>query len=92
MEVLYGIDDHTVELVSQDKLTEIETNIFRFGEKVLTDTISKCNEIKKEFDNKKFNQTITNIQLGDACVDRWRGLTDNHVLMVKAVINYVKAL
>ena len=72
------IDGDTVELVSlnssnistlANKLTEIETNIVHFGNKVSADTISKYNELKVEFDNKKINQSITNIQLGDACVD-----------------------
>ena len=73
------IDGDKVELVSlnssnistlANELTEIETNIVRFGNKVSADTISKYNEINVEFDNNKFNQSITNIQLGDACVDR----------------------
>ena len=46
-----------------------------------------------EFDKKnKFNQSITNIQLGDACVDRWRALRENHILMMKIVIEFIKAL
>ena len=86
------IDGDTVELVSlnssnistlANKITEIETNIFHFGNKVSAETISKYNELKVEFDNNKFNQSITNIQLGDACVDRWRGLRENHILMRK---------
>ena len=35
---------------------------------------------------------MTNTHLGDACVDRWRGLRDNHILMVKAVIKYIIAV
>ena len=57
-----------------NKLTKVETNIVHFGNKVSDDTFSKYNELKVEFDNNKFNQSITNIQLGYACVDRWRGL------------------
>ena len=92
------IDGDTVELVSlnssnisilANKLTEVETNIVHFGNKVSADTISKYNELKLEFDNNKFNQSITNIQLGDACVDRWRGLRENHILMMKIVIKYI---
>ena len=72
------IDDKTVELVSlissnistlASKLTEIENNIVRFG-KEIANTIAYYNELKLEFDNKKFHKTITNIQLTDACVDR----------------------
>ena len=44
-----------------------------------------------EFDNNKFNQSVTNIQLGDACVDRWRGLRVNHILMLK-IIKYIIAI
>ena len=88
------IDGDAVELVSlnssnistlANKLTEIETNIIHFGNKVSADTISKYNERKVEFDSKK---SITNIQLGDACVDSLRGLRENHILMMKIVIKY----
>ena len=95
------IDGDTVELVSLNssnistiasKLSEIETNIVHFANKISADTISKYNELKVEFDNNKFNQSITNIQLGDACVDRWRGLRENHILMIKIVIKYIIAM
>ena len=45
-----------------------------------------------EFDNKKFNQSITNIQLGDACVDSLRGLRENQILMMKIVLKYFIAI
>ena len=89
------IDGDTIELVSLNssnistiasKLSEIETNIVHICNKVSADTISKYNELKVEFDNNKFNQSITNFQLGDSCVDRWRSLRDNHILMMKIVI------
>ena len=41
------------------------TNTVNFCNKVAADTISKYNQLKQEFDNNKFNQNITNIQLGD---------------------------
>ena len=94
------IESYTVELVSlnssnistlANKLTEIKTNIVQFGNKVSADTFSKY-ELKVEFDNNKLNQSITNIQLGDACVDRWRGLRENHILMMKLVIKYIIAI
>ena len=100
MEIVW-IDGDAVELVSlnssnistlANKLTEVETNIVHFGNKVSADTISKYNELKLEFDNNKFNQSITNIQLGDACVDRWRGLRENHILMMNIVIKYIIAI
>ena len=68
------------------KLSEIETNIVHICNKILADTFFKYNELKVDFDNNKFNQSITNIQLGDACVDRWRGLRENHILMMKMAI------
>ena len=74
------------------KLSEIETNIVHICNKVSADTISKYNELNVEFDNNKFNQSKTNIQLGDACVDRWRGLRENHILMMKIVIKYIMAI
>ena len=88
MEILYGL--MMIQLNSSNistlanNLTEIETNIVDFGNKVSTDTISKYNELKVEFDNNKFIQSITNIQFSDACVDRWRGLRENHMLMMKS--------
>ena len=95
------IDGDTFELVSlnssdistmANKLTEIETNIVHICNKVSVVTISKYNELNVEFDNNKFNQTITNIQLGDACVDRWRGLRENQILMMKIVLKYIIAI
>ena len=86
------VDGDTIELVSlnssnistlANKLTEIETNIVHFCNQVSADTISKYNELKVELDKNKFNQSITNFRLGDACVDRWIGLTENHILMMK---------
>ena len=95
------IGGDTVELVSlnssnistlANKLTEIETNIVHFGNKISADTISKYNELKVEFDNNTFNQSITNIQSGDACVDRWRGFRENDTLMMKIVIKHIIAI
>ena len=73
------------------KLSEIETNIVHVCKNVSADTISKY-ELKVEFDNNKFNQSITNIQLGDASVDRWSGLRENHILMMKIVIKHIMAI
>ena len=73
-------------------MSEIETDIVHICNKVSADTISKYNELKVDFDNNKFNQTITNFQLGDAFVDRWRGLRENHILMMKIVIKYIIAI
>ena len=74
------------------KLSEIKTNFVHICSKVSAGTISKYKELKVEFDNNKFNQSITNIQLGDACVDRWRGLRENHILMMKIIIKFIMAI
>ena len=39
--------------------------LLSFGNKVAADTISNYNQFKQEFDNNKFNQNITNIQLDE---------------------------
>ena len=72
-------------------MSEIETNIVHICNKVSADNICKYNELKVEFDNNKFNQKITNIRLGDACVDRWRGFRENHILLMKIVVKYITA-
>ena len=41
------------------------TNTVNFCNKVAADTFSQYNQLKQEFDNNKFNQNITNIQLDD---------------------------
>ena len=41
------------------------TNSVKFCNKLAADTISKYNQLKQVFDNNKFNQNITNIQLDD---------------------------
>ena len=54
------------ELINQYNKSAIEvTNSVKFCNKVAADTISKYNQLKQEFDNNKFNQNITNIQLDD---------------------------
>ena len=45
--------------------TNAVTNTVKFCNKVAADTISKYNQLKHEFDNNKFNQNITNIQLDE---------------------------
>ena len=41
------------------------TNTVKFCNKVAADTISNYNQLKQEFENNKFNQNITNIQLNE---------------------------
>ena len=40
-------------------------NTVKFCNKVAADTISKYIQLKREFDNNKFNQNITNVQLDE---------------------------
>ena len=54
------------ELIKEFIKSAIEvTNTVKFCYKVAADTISKYNQLKQEFDNNKFNQNITNIQLDE---------------------------
>ena len=54
------------ELIKEFIKSTIEvTNTVKFCNKVAADTISKYNQLKQEFDNNKFNQNITNIQLDE---------------------------
>ena len=54
------------ELIKEFIKSTIEvTNNVKFCNKVAADTISKYNQLKQEFDNNKFNQNITNIQLDE---------------------------
>ena len=41
------------------------TNTVNFCNEVASDTISKYNQLKQEFDDNKLNQSITNIHLDD---------------------------
>ena len=47
-----------------ESANEVTNNVEIFN-KVIADTISKYNQLKQEFDNNKFHQNITNIQLDD---------------------------
>ena len=55
-------DELTIEFIES---TNEVTNTVKFCNKVAADTISKYNQLKQEFDNKKFNQNITNIELDE---------------------------
>ena len=52
------------------------TNTVNFCNKVAADTISKYNQFKQEFDNNKFNQNITNIQLDEMFTNGLREMKD----------------
>ena len=57
------VNDELINEVSESA-NEV-TKTVNFCMKVAADTISKNNQLKQEFDNNKFNQNITNIQLDD---------------------------
>ena len=50
--------------------TNEDTNTVKFCNKIAADTISKYNNLKQEFDNNKFNQNITNLQLDEMFTTR----------------------
>ena len=54
------------ELINEfiESTNEVRNNV-KFCNKVAADTISKYHQLKQEFDNNKFNQNITNLQLDD---------------------------
>ena len=52
-------------IIEFNESTNEVTNTVKFCNKVAADTISKYNQLKQEFDNKKFNQNITNIELDE---------------------------
>ena len=54
------------------------TNTVKFCNKVAADTISKYNQLKQEFDNKKFNQNITNIHLEDMFTNGLREMKEKN--------------
>ena len=59
--------------------------------KVAADTISKYNQLKQEFDNYKFNQNITNIQLDDMFTNDLREMKYNKSLR-KVIVQYIIAI
>ena len=82
--------------------TEV-TNTVKFCNKVAADTISKYNQLKQEFDNNKFNQNITNIQLDDMfttgikefkeIIKKTNSFTDEALLLNKrTIVQYIIAM
>ena len=59
------------------------TNTVKFCNKLAADTISKCNQLKQEFDNKKFNQNITNIHLDDMFINGLREMKKYNKILEK---------
>ena len=73
----YEFDKVNDELINEfiESTNEVK-NIVNFCNKVAADTISKYNQLKQDFDNKKFNQKITNIHLDDMFTNGLRGFKE----------------
>ena len=65
------------------------TNTVNFCNKVAAVTISKYNQLKKEFDNNKFNQNITNIQLDDTFTNGLREMKEYNKSLRGVIVQYI---
>ena len=64
-------------------------NTVKFCNKVAADTISKYNQLNQEFDNKKFNQNITNIHLDDLFTNGLREMKEYNKSLRKVVVKHI---
>ena len=67
-------------------------NTVKFCNKVATDTISKYNQLKQEFDNNKFNQNITNIHLDEMFTDGLREIKEYNKSLRGVIVQYIIAI
>ena len=67
-------------------------NTAKFCNKVAADTISKYNQLKQEFDNNKFNQNITNIQLDEMFTNGLREMKEYNKSLRGVIVQYVIAI
>ena len=67
-------------------------NTFKFCNKVAADTISKYNQLKQEFDNNKFNQNITNIQLDEMFTNGLREMKEHNKSLRGVIVQYIIAI
>ena len=74
-----------------DSANEV-TNTVNFCNKVAADTISKCNQLKQEFDNNKLYQNITNIHLDDMFTNGLREMKQYNKSLRKVIVQYINAL
>ena len=65
------------------------TNTVNFCNKVAADTISKYNQLKQEFDNNKFNQNITNIQLDEMFTNGLREMKEYNKSLRGVIVQYI---
>ena len=68
------------------------TNTVNFCNKVASDTISKYNQLKQEFDNNKLNQNITNIHLDDMFTNGLREMKEYNKSLKKFIVQYIIAI
>ena len=66
-------------------------NTVNFCNKVASDTISKYNQLKQEFDNNKFNQIITNIQLDEMFTNGLREMKEYNKSLRGVIVQYIVA-
>ena len=65
------------------------TNTVNFSNKIAADTISKYNLLKQEFDNNKFNQNITNIQLDEMFTNGLREMKEYNKSLRGVIVQYI---
>ena len=67
-------------------------NTVKFCNKVAADTISKYNQLKQEFDNNKFNQNITNIQLDEMFTNGLGEMKEYNKSIRGVIVQYIIAI
>ena len=67
-------------------------NTVKFCNKVAADTIYKYNQLKQEFDNNKFNQNITNIQLDEMFTNCLREMKEYNKSLRGVIVQYIIAI
>ena len=67
-------------------------NTVKFCNKVATETISKYNQLKHEFDNNKVNQNITNIHLDEMFTNGLREMKEYNKSLRGVIVQYIIAI
>ena len=67
-------------------------NTVKFCNTVSADTISKYNQLKQEFNNNKFNQNITNIQLDEMFTNGLREMKEYNKSLRGVIVQYIIAI
>ena len=78
------------ELINEFIESTIEVrNTVKFFNKVASDTISKYNHLKQEFDNNKINQNITNIHLDEMFTNGLREMKEYNKSLRGVIVQYI---